>query len=380
MALDALDNLPDISFIDNMTLTDAENLLVERYQEMYERLTGKPGTLARADPMTLLLYATATYLHQQDLRIDFRGKMNLLKYAKGDYLDNVAALKRITRNGASAAVVTMRFTLSDVRSSVVAIPEGTRVQAEDIFFETIEYAEIEAGETSIDILCQCMTEGVEGNGFEPGAIITLVDPIPYVASVINVDTSAGGADVESDDSLRERVYLAPAGFSTAGASDSYIYWAKSFSSAVSDVVVDDPEPGDVVVSFLVNGEVPTPSIIDSMYNWLNDKTIRPLTDHLTVQAPDIEYFEVELTYYINSSDYSKVTSIQNAVAQAVDEYITWQTSAIGRDLNPDELIKRVVAAGAKRVDVVSPVYTPVTGQQVSSMTEKSVTYGGLEDD
>lgn len=380
MSLDALDNLPDISFIDNMTLTDAENLLVERYQEMYERLTGKPGTLARADPMTLLLYATATYLYQQDLRIDFRGKMNLLKYAKGDYLDNVAALKRITRNGASAAVVTMRFTLSDIRSSVVTIPEGTRVQAEDIFFETIEYAEIEAGETSIDILCQCMTEGVEGNGFEPGAIITLVDPIPYVASVINVDTSAGGADVESDDSLRERVYLAPAGFSTAGASDSYIYWAKSFSSAVSDVVVDDPEPGDVVVSFLVNGEVPTPAIIESMYNWLNDKTIRPLTDHLTVQAPAIEYFDVELTYYINSSDYSKVTSIQNAVEQAVDEYIIWQTSAIGRDLNPDELIKRVVAAGAKRVEVVSPVYTPITGQQVSAMTEKSVTYGGLEDD
>lgn len=380
MSLGALDNLPDISFIDNMTLTDAENLLVERYQEMYERLTGKPGTLARADPMTLLLYATATYLYQQDLRIDFRGKMNLLKYAKGDYLDNVAALKRITRNGASAAVVTMRFTLSDIRSSVVTIPEGTRVQAEDIFFETIEYAEIEAGETSIDILCQCMTEGVEGNGFEPGAIITLVDPIPYVASVINVDTSAGGADVESDDSLRERVYLAPAGFSTAGASDSYIYWAKSFSSAVSDVVVDDPEPGDVVVSFLVNGEVPTPAIIESMYNWLNDKTIRPLTDHLTVQAPAIEYFDVELTYYINSSDYSKVTSIQNAVEQAVDEYIIWQTSAIGRDLNPDELIKRVVAAGAKRVEVVSPVYTPITGQQVSAMTEKSVTYGGLEDD
>lgn len=380
MALDALDNLPDISFIDNMTLTDAENLLVERYQEMYERLTGKPGTLARADPMTLLLYATATYLYQQDLRIDYRGKMNLLKYSKGAFLDHVAAIKRITRNGASAAVVTMRFTLSDIRSSVVTIPEGTRVQAEDIFFETIEYAEIEAGETSIDILCRCMTEGVEGNGFEPGAIITLVDPIPYVASVINVDTSAGGADVESDDSLRERVYLAPAGFSTAGASDSYIYWAKSFSSAVSDVVVDDPEPGDVVVSFLVNGEVPTPSIIESMYNWLNDKTIRPLTDHLTVQAPDIEYFEVELTYYINSSDYSKVTSIQNAVEQAVDEYITWQTSAIGRDLNPDELIKRVVAAGAKRVEVVSPVYTPITGQQVSAITEKSVTYGGLEDD
>lgn len=382
MAIDALENLPDISFIDNMTLSDIQNQMVERYQEKYEELTGKPANLARADPMTLLLYATATFLYQHALRLDNRGKMNLLKYSTGEFLDNLAALKRISRNGASVAVVTMRFALSDVRTSVVSIPEGTRVQTEDIFFETLDYAEIEAGDLTADILCRCMTEGVVGNGFEPGSIITLVDPIPYVASVVNIDVSAGGADVESDDSLRERLYLAPAGYSTAGAKDSYIYWAKSFSSAVSDVVVDDPpeDPGSVVVSFLINGEVPTQSIIDSMDDWLNDKTIRPLTDHLTVQAPAIEYFEVELTYYINASDYSKVTSIQNAVQAAVSEYITWQTSAIGRDLNPDELIKRVVAAGAKRVEVVSPVYTTISAQTVASMTDTSVTYGGLEDD
>lgn len=382
MAIDALENLPEISFIENLTLSDIQNRMVELYQEKYEELEGKPANLARADPMTLLLYATATYLYQHALRIDFRGKMNLLKYSSGEYLDNLAALKRITRNGASSAVVTMRFTLSDVRSSVVAIPQGTRVQTEDIFFETMSYAEIEAGETSIDILCQCMSEGVAGNGFEPGSIITLVDPIPYVASVINIDTSAGGADIESDESLRERVYLAPAGFSTAGASESYIYWAKSFSSAVSDVVVTDPEesPGDVIVSFLINGEVPTEAIIQSMYDWLNDSTIRPLTDHLTVVAPTVHMFEVELTYYINSSDYAQVVSIQNAVRQAVDDYIAWQTSAIGRDLNPSELTKRVVAAGAKRVEIVSPVYTALEGTEVAAMTNKTVTYGGLEDD
>lgn len=382
MAIDALENLPEISFIEDLTLSDIQNRMVELYQEKYEELEGKPANLARADPMTLLLYATATYLYQHALRIDFRGKMNLLKYSSGEYLDNLAALKRITRNGASSAVVTMRFTLSDVRSSVVAIPQGTRVQTEDIFFETMSYAEIEAGDTTIDILCQCMSEGVVGNGFEPGAIITLVDPIPYVASVINIDTSAGGADVESDESLRERVYLAPAGFSTAGASESYIYWAKSFSSAVSDVVVTDPEdsPGDVIVSFLINGEVPTESIIQSMYDWLNDSTIRPLTDHLSVVAPSVHMFEVELTYYINSSDYAQVVSIQSAVEQAVDDYITWQTSAIGRDLNPSELTKRVVAAGAKRVEIISPVYTALEGTEVSAMTSKTVTYGGLEDD
>ena len=381
MALDALNNLPDVSFINNIALTDIENRMVELYQEKYEAETGKPGTLARADPMTLLLYATSTYLYQMFLRLDYRGKMNLLKYSEGEFLDNLAALKKITRNGSAAAVVTMRFTLSDVRSSVVSIPQGTRVQTEDIFFETMEYAEIEAGETTIDILCECMTDGVDGNGFQPGSIITLVDPIPYVASVVNIDTSSGGADVESDDSLRERVYLAPAAFSTAGAIESYIYWAKSYSSAISDVVVSNPNPGDVVVCFLVNGEVPEESVRQSMEDWLNDKTIRPLTDHLYVEAPTAYAYDIEFTYYINSSDYAQTVSIQNAVEAAVQKYIEWQSSSIGRDLNPSELTKRIVSAGAKRVEITSPVFVDIADTAVASLSgNPTITYGGLEDD
>jgi phage-related baseplate assembly protein len=68
------------------------------------------------------------------------------------------------------------------------------------------------------------------------------------------------------------------------------------------------------------------------------------------------------------------------VANAVSEYITWQTSEIGRDINPDELLQRIKAAGVKRVEMSSPVFTVVKDTQVAQCSAQTVTYGGLEDD
>ena len=52
---------------------------------------------------------------------------------------------------------------------------------------------------------------------------TMVDPVPYVASVANTATTEGGAEIESDADLAERVFLAPGAYSTAGPEDSYLY-------------------------------------------------------------------------------------------------------------------------------------------------------------
>lgn len=43
------------------------------------------------------------------------------------------------------------------------------------------------------------------NGIAIGDVRTLVDPIPYVASVSNTEVTGGGADAESDTDLAERV-------------------------------------------------------------------------------------------------------------------------------------------------------------------------------
>ena len=92
------------------------------------------------------------------------------------------------------------------------------------------------------------------------------------------------------------------------------------------------------------------------------------------------HIHVNLTYYINRSDSARAVAIQAAVAQAVEEYKTWQRT-IGRDVNPSQLAAMVMEAGAKRVTVTAPTFAAVAATKVAALTgSATVTYGGLEDD
>ena len=79
--IDQIENLPEVSFIDDITLKNIEANLIENYKDRYEQLTGKRPDLARADVPALILYACSVQLYQILLYADRTGKMNLLKYA-----------------------------------------------------------------------------------------------------------------------------------------------------------------------------------------------------------------------------------------------------------------------------------------------------------
>lgn len=381
--IDEIEGLPDVSFIDDTTLAGIQTKMSQDYSAKYKELTGKTVTLARADPITLLLYACSVILYQGYLYIDRAGKQDLLKYAYGEYLDNLAALKGITRQTASYATVTVRFTLSAVRPNRVVIPAGTRVTDGNgvLYYSTDEYTEIAPGEEYADIICTCQTAGTAGNEPLAGEIDTLVDLLPYIGSVSNIEAPAGGAEVESDDKLRERVYLAPDGYSVAGPIGAYVYWTKSYNTSIGSVNVYSPTPCVVEVRVLLeDGSAPNSAMLAGLLEYLSDETKRPLTDQVYCMAPDFTYFDIDMTYYINSSDMSSATSIQSKVAAAVSEYVTWQTSEIGRDIIPSELIRRVMEAGAKRVIVNKPTFTVVKDTCVPRLNSQTVNYGGIEDD
>ncbi len=378
-----IENLPDISFIDNKTLADVRAEMIASFQEKYEELTGKTKTLTRADPISLLLYAAAVEIYQGYLYVDRAGKMDLLKYSYGDFLDNgPAALKGISREGAEPAIVTVRFTLSAVQADAIGIPIGTQVTNGELFFVNTEYAEIAAGDLYVDVEMTCLTDGAVGNDIAIGELNVLVDPIPYVDTVENTTETAGGTDVESDEDLRDRVYLAPSSYTTAGPEDSYIYWAKEYSSDIIDVAVLSPTATHVDVLFITTGgELPTQTQISGLQDYLEDEEIRPLTDQVSVAAPDTTAYSLVLTYYIGRSNASKATTIQTEVAAAINEYIVWQQSKIGRDINPDQLIQMIVAAGAKRAVITNPTFATVPADHVARISGTPVvTYGGLEDD
>ena len=381
--MNAIKNLPDISFIDNKSIDQVRQEMVADYESYISEATGQSVTLERSSVHRMELYAAAAQIYQAMQYIDRQGKQSILKYSYSDFLDNLAIFKGVTRTPATAATTTLRFTLSAERDVATGIPQGTRVStAGSTYFATDVYAEIPAGSTTVDVPATCTVAGTDGNGLAIGELTTIVDPIPYVASVSNTTATEGGAEVESDADLAERVFLAPGAYSTAGPEDGYIYHAKAYSPAVGDVeATSDQEAGTVDIVFIMaDGSTPGEEMIEGMEGYLQGKTIRPMTDLVRVAAPEEVQYTINLTYYINRSDSAKAVTIQAAVAQAVEDYKTWQR-AIGRDVNPSQLTHMVMEAGAKRVTVTAPAYTAVGKTEVSALQGAAVvTYGGLEDD
>lgn len=376
-------DLPDISFIEYKTVDDVKASMVADYEAYMTEATGKTYTLPRVSRDRFKLYAAAAQIYQAMKYVDIKGKMDTVKYSVGDFLDLLGAFRcGATRNQAAAAVTTIRFTLSAARASVTAIPQGTRIAAGQLFFETSVYTEIPAGDLTADIPATCMTAGETGNGLAPGELKTLVDPVPYVQSVENTSTSSGGADRESDESFAARIFIAPGKYSTAGSRNGYEYHVQDYSSAIGGVhVSSDQAAGTVDIVFVMaDGSLPSAEMISAMSQHMSAETLRPMNDLVTVHAPAEVKYTVSLTYYINQSDNNRAVAIQQAVSAAVDNYVAWQRK-IGRDINPSKLLALVMGAGAKRAQITAPIFTAIPADSIAAIDgAASITYGGLEDD
>lgn len=378
-----LNNLPDIEFVSADIHALLEDI-VSGYEKAHLEQTGKPIKLYPGDPLRIFLYSQALREFQLRKLIDHSAKQTLLKYAKGSYLDHIGANKgiQVSRLPASPATAQYRFTLSTAQTSVYTIPKGIRVSAGgDLYFETTEVLEIPSGDMSIETEVKCQTSGAIGNGFLPGQINVIVDPLPFLAKGENLTTSEGGSDIEDDERYRERIHLSPEGYSTAGPGEAYIYFAKSYSPLIKDVKANSPNDGEVDIRILLeNGEIPSTTFLENIYDYLNDKKKRPLTDKLSVNAPETVTYNIDVDYYILDDNAASVPTIQNKVQEAINEYIVWQKSKIGRDINPSELIGRMIQAGAKRVELREPLFTSVQAIGVAVENTVSVQYGGMEDD
>ncbi|MBU2701695.1 phage-related baseplate assembly protein [Sporomusaceae bacterium BoRhaA] len=371
--MSSLSNLPSITFAEK----DASIIETDMINT-YEQTSGQ--TLADADPRKKLLQSEVPIITGQRSAIDYSAKQNLLAYARKAFLDHIGILVGCTRIPATAASDTVRFTLSIARIVNTPIAAGKRVTAGDnIFFATTIETVIPAGTISADILVQCMTTGALGNGYAPGTLNTLVDPIPYVASVSNTTTSQGGVDIESDDAFRDRIQQAPESFSTAGPDGAYKYWAKTASSLIADVKPYSPSPGVVNICILLaNGEIPGQEMLDAVLAICNDKKIRPLTDKVQAVAPTQVSYNIDVAYWIDQQNASVAASIQKAVQAAVNDYILWQKSALGRGVDPSQLIYLMKQAGAERVAVTAPAYQALTDSQVAKEGTIAVNYSGTE--
>jgi phage-related baseplate assembly protein len=169
-------------------------------------------------------------------------RQKMLRYARGEVLDALGERVGVERMAPTEAATIMRFSMNSTIDENVIIPEGTRVTSDNTrYFVTTQAAVIEAGELFVDVEAVSEGGGTMYNDIAVGSVNVLVDLIAFIDTVSNIEITAGGADEEDDDNLRERIRVAPSKLSTAGPVNGYKFWAMSADTSIADVCVKSEE-------------------------------------------------------------------------------------------------------------------------------------------
>lgn len=364
--------MPDINFL-NINANDLYRQIIEEL----ENGVGEP--LYPGDERRIFAEALVPVFLAIFSSVNDAAKQKMLRYARGTVLDALGERTNTKRLEAQPAKTILRFIVSKPQPFNIIIPKWTKATPDaNVYFATDEEAILKAGTYSVDVPASSVTGGSFNNGYAPDTITTLVDLIPFISGVTNIVTTYGGDDgepytEEGDEHYRERIRLASSKFSVAGPQKAYIYWAKTADPEIEDVAVLSPSAGVVkIVPLLKGGEIPDETVLKKVLAVTSADDIRPLTDHVIVEAPAIEYYDIELKYYTTASNEGIVINNIEGPGGAIERYIQWQDTALGRDINPDQLKRFIlsptwaeVPTGALRVDVIKPVFTPLTKTKVA---------------
>ena len=301
----------------------------------YESLSGTTCYPGQPEYLicTSLAYQKALLLN----RINETGKALLLDLSSAPVTDYLASLLGVTRLTASKAACTLRFTLVTGHLQVL-IPAGTRVASTDgeIVFQTIDDKIVPVGVDVVDIVSECQTAGISGNGYGIGTISVLQDPYAFISSVSNLEITYGGAAEESDAVLKERVKQAPSQFSVAGSRDAYIFWTKSASSAVIDVAVltysedNTIQFGQVDIYPLLSDPSESTAINAIIAEVLSSDKVRPITDTVVVNTPDI--IEYSLSIDVIEQKGISNAALTSLIYNAVKSYTDSKSLLLGNDI------------------------------------------------
>lgn len=171
--------------------------------------------------------------------------------------------------------------------------------------------------------------------------------------VITPATEIEPAVMETDETLRARVQLAPEGYTTAGSEGSYIFHGMNADVRVKDIQPDSPTPGIVniyVLSTEGNGTA-SEELLTIVENALNKKEVRPLTDSVNIFSASIINYEVTAVLQVEDGPDDSVI-LADALAQ-LSEY-TSKMHALGRSPTLSGIYQALHRPGVSNVVLTSP--------------------------
>lgn len=261
-------------------------------------------------------------------------KVSIPEFSYGEYLDNHAKGRSITRKSATAATGELVIT----GAPKTFIPAGSLFATSaidenpSIDYVTLEDAYIsDEGTVTVDI--QCKQTGVVGN--TPANTIILVgSKISGITAVTNPEPVTGGTEEETDESLQSRIsdYDRTQGESYTGSVADYKRWATSVPG-VGDATVIPANDDTGLVTLIItdaNGTPATEDLCEAVYNYImkpDDEGARlaPINAYLSVIPPStmpisvLATVELEADTTIDDVKAAFLAQLALYLPQALDE-------------------------------------------------------------
>lgn len=377
--------------------TDAEEI----YNDVLNTVESELGeTLAEGDQRKIFIQSLMPVIVAINNNINDTANQNLLEFARDERLDAIAEDYHSTeRLKATQSICSGIAKITEAQEKDIKIPFDTKITPDGIaMFKVKEDAIIKAGETETSLKLISASTGSKYNGYEPGSIKKIVDPIPYVSEIYNTETSKSGSDIEDNISYRERARLELESESTAGPQGAYEYFAYSADNSISSVNVLSPSAGTVkIIATVNNGEIPNQDILDKIYAKCSARDVRPLTDNVITGVPEVVKYDIELTYYLDKNLSTYESKWRKAIEGvnldfkdgAIRDFILWQQDSIGKYVNQDELRYKIQDAasyivddkrisGVRRIVLTNPLSVNITKEQIAKVNNITVMYGGME--
>lgn len=140
-----------------------------------------------------------------------------------------------------------------------------------------------------------------------------------------------------------------------------------------------------IVVLMDDGELPDDEVLKKVYDAVNAKDVRPMTDVVSVAPAEPVDFDIKLTYTTTPELEAATVQMVEGEGGAIARYVADQCSILGRDINPDVLKTYIMRpdwddtlSGAIRVDIEEPKYKAVADGQVAHFSGTVITSHNLE--
>ena len=292
----------------------------EIYQEMLACFGEQTGLEPREGcDLSARLYALAAQVYSLYVQSEWVVRQAFPQTAEGEYLDQHAQLRGLSRKPAVAAEGIVRFTAGDVSESDREIPQGTVCMTAGLVrFETTRSTVIPADERTAEAPVRALEPGSLGN-VSAGAIVSMAVAPFGVSSCTNPDPCTGGADGEADEALRERVLETfkrlPNGANVA----FYQQGALSFDQVAAATVIPRPHgvgTVDVIPATLTG--IPDDDLLKQMQDYFDER--REIAVDLEVRAPTP--VSVDITVQVELEEGQNRDEVLARVRDAIQSWFT----------------------------------------------------------